>query len=272
MRGLAHRIVHARLFEYILAALITASAVSLGLSTSPDLLDRFIGVFALFWILTLFVLLLEVLLKMIAFSPRVDQYFRDGWNIFDFLAISSLIVTLFVYADATDYLMLIILVRLLRLLRGLATVEELRLILSTLIRSIPSAGHIVILMSIVLFGYAFVGHRAFGEHDPAHWGNLGVSALSLFQTLTLDDWSGIMGTVIEVQPLAWVYFISFVAISAFIVTNLFIAVVIRNLDEARQERLQVLESPASREEVLRELRSTQQALRSLEARLRQLPD
>ena len=74
------------------------------------------------------------------------------------------------------------------------------------------------------------------------------------------------------MPLAWVYFVSFVIISAYIVTNLFIAIVIRNLDEARQERLRPLETPPSREELLRELRSTQQALRRLEERIQQFPD
>ena len=69
----------------------------------------------------------------------------------------------------------------------------------------------------------------------------------------------------------WVDFVSFVIISAFIVTNLFIGIVIRNLDEAREERLRPLETPTSREEFLRELRSTQQALRRLEERIYQFP-
>ena len=73
------------------------------------------------------------------------------------------------------------------------------------------------------------------------------------------------------MPLTWVYFVSFVIISAYIATNLFIAIVIRNLDEARQERLLPLETPTFTEELLRELRSTQQALRRLEERMQQFP-
>ena len=218
------------------------------------------------------VLVLEALLKMFALSPRVDWYFRDGWNAFDVLAISCLIISIVAVSSVADYLVLTILVRLLRLLQGLSTVQELRLILAALIRSIPSVGHVVVLLGIVLYGYAFAGYQNFGEHDPAHWGNLGVSVLSLFQTVTLDDCATIMGTAIELEPLAWVDFVSFVIISAYIVTNLFIAIVIRNLGEARQERLRPLETPTFREELLRELRSTQQALRRLEERLQQFPD
>ncbi len=49
--------------------------------------------------------------------------------------------------------------------------------------------------------------------------------------------------------------------------NLFIAVVLNNLEEAKAERLRELEQPVSREEILRDLRSTQKALRRLEERL-----
>ena len=272
MRKLADRIVHARKFEYVLTVLIIGSAALLGIGTSEDLLARYILLIVLIFLLTLAALILEVLLKMFALSPRIDRYFRDGWNAFDFLVIASLIISLVAFPEVGAYGLLIILVRLLRLLQGLSTVQDLRLILSTLIRSIPSAGHIVVLLGIVIYGYAIIGHRNFGEHDPEHWGNLGVSVLSMFQIMTLDDWVNVMGTAIELQPLAWVYFISFIIISAYIVTNLFIAIVIRNLDEARQERARPLETPASREELLRELRSTRQAFQRLEERLQHLPD
>ena len=225
-----------------------------------------------FWVLMLVVLVLEVLLKMFALSPRVDRYFKDSWNAFDFLTISFLIISIVTYQSVAIYGVLIVLVRLLRLLRGLSTVQELHLILSTLFRSMPSMGHIAVLLGIVLYSYALVGFMSFREHDPAHWGSLGVSVLSLFEIVTLDGWGQVMRPLIKVEPLSWLYFVSFVIFTAYIVTNLFIAVVIRNLDEARQERPQPLETPASREEILRKLRSTQQALRRFEQRLQQLPD
>ena len=269
MRGLANRIVHARMFEYLLAVLFIGCAAVLGLVTFSIDEQYEIGA-GLFLLLTLVVLVLEVILKMIALSPRVDQYFRDGWNTFDFLAISFIVIGIVALpqSPAADYGLLIMLVRLLRLLRGLSTVRELQLILSTLIRSVPSVGHVVILLCIIIYAYALVGQQTFGEHDPARWGDLGVSALSLFQVMTMDDWVGIMRPVIELDPLAWIYFVSFLMISAFIVANILIAVVIRNLEEARKERPRPLETPTSREEILQELRSTQQALHRLEQEIR----
>jgi len=280
MRALAHRIVHARNFEYLLVVLIIGSAVLLGLSTSDKLADQYLIWMGLFWILTILVLVLEVLLKMVALLPRINRYFRDGWNTFDFLTISFLVGSVVVYTsgyasvDYADYAILLMLLRLLRLLGSLSTVQELRLILSTLVRSIPSAGHIILLLGIILYVYAYVGYASFSEYDPVHWGDLGVAVLSLFQVVTMDDWGNIMQTAIEQEPMAWIYFVSFVIISAFIVANLFIAVVISNLEEVMRERRQPrpAEASASRVETLRELSAARQTLDRLEERLQQFPE
>ena len=157
--------------------------------------------------------------------------------------------------------------RLLRLLQGFTTIKALRLILTTMFRSLPDMAHILILLSTIIYLFAISGHNILGEHDPARWGSLGDSVLSLFQVVTLDGWSNIMQTALEVAPLAWVYFVSFVIVTAFIGANLFIAVVVSTMDEAKRERLQALEVPTSREELLQELRTTQQSLRRVEEAL-----
>ena len=93
-------------------------------------------------LLMMFMLVLEVLLKMIAEAPRIDRYFRDGWNVFDFLVISFLIASLFVFPAASPNALLFVLVRLLRLLEGFATIQAMRVILSTLFRTIPRMAHV----------------------------------------------------------------------------------------------------------------------------------
>ena len=263
MRLKARRIVQARRFEYLLAILIIASAVMRGLATSDDLIDHLAVVLlmALVWSLTLAVLVLEALLKMIATSPRVDRYFRDPWNVFDFL----LIGLAFYYPTLA---ILIITVRLLRLLRGFSAVREINLILSTLVRSVPSMVYIVILLGIIVYMYAVVGHNLFHEHDPARWGNLGLSILSLFQMVTLDDWISILHTAMELEPLAWVYFVSFVVIATFVGVNLFVAIVVRNMDEINEERLRRSEQPPTGDSLLNELRATQNELGATQSELR----
>ena len=60
-----------------------------------------------------------------------------------------------------------------------------------------------------------------------------------------------------------VLFLSFVLLGTFVAINLFIAVVINNLDEAKAERLEELQGPVIQEEILNDLRDTQKALKAV---------
>ena len=112
--------------------------------------------------------------------------------------------------------LLFVLVRLLRLLEGFATIQAMRVILSTLFRSIPKMAHIIILLGIVIHMYAISGNNLFGDGDEEHWGTLRVSLLSLFQVVTLDGWAEIMQPALVLSPYSWIYFVSFVIIATFI--------------------------------------------------------
>ncbi len=259
---IARRIVGARIFEYAIIALILLSGALLGLATSPAIVDRYGDAIAMGNRVILGVFIVEAALKMLALAPTSQRYFRDGWNVFDFAII------VFALVPATgSFAMVARLGRLLRVLRLISAIKELRLIVGALVRSIPSVANIMMLMSIVVYIYAIVGYHLFHEADPTHWRTLGISLLSLFRIITLEDWTDIMYAAMEHHGLAWLYFLSFVVGGTFVVANLFIAVVINNLDKAKVEQLNALETPPSQEELLRELRSTQETLRRLEDRL-----
>jgi len=267
MKQFAQRIVTAPNFERVIIGLIVLNGVILGMETAPALVQKYGPLFRLGSQLILGLFILEAVLKITAVTPRVGRYFRDGWNFFDF----SVIV--FSLIPATGQFALIArLARLLRVVRLVSTIPELRLIVSTLVRSIPSMGHVMLLMSIIFYIYAITGYQLFHEHDPLHWRSLGISLLSLFRVVTLEDWTDIMYVAMEFHPLAWIYFISFVVLGTFVVVNLFIAVVINNLDEAKAERLRELQTPVSREEIVCDLRNTQMVLRRLEERLDRMKD
>ena len=80
-----------------------------------------------------------------------------------------------------------------------------------------------------------------------------------------------MYRAMELSGFAWMYFVSFVVMGTFVVINLFIAVVINNLEESKAERLRALESTPSNADIVRELRATQAALHRLEERLQLEP-
>ena len=242
--------------HHFIIGIILINAVVIGLETSDGLmanhgtwlfvLDRlFLGVF-----------ILEALAKIWAFGPK--RYFRDGWNLFDFaIVLASLIPSTGQFATLAR------LARLLRILRLVSAFPELRLVVQTLVRSIPSMGHVVLLMSIVFYIHGvFLPVR---DIDPTHWSSLGISLLTLFRVVTLEDWTDVMYAAMQGSSWAWVYFVSFVVLGTFVVVNLFIAVVLNNLDEAEAERLEALREVPSVENV-QEL-ETQQALASLKKQL-----
>ena len=264
---LARRLVEAPAFEYFIIAVIIFNGVLLGLGTSPALSEGYGDLIELASQVALGVFIAEALLKMFAASPRALGYFRDGWNIFDFLVI------VFALIPATgQFAMIARLARLLRVLRLISTIKDLRIIVAALVRSIPSVGHVMLLMGIIVYIYAIMGYHLFHRTDPDNWGSLGAATLTLFNIITLEGWTDIMYTAMETHPLAWVYFVSFVIVGTFVVINLFIAIIINNLDEAKLERLRDITRPISREELLRELRATQEALVRLTERIEREDD
>ena len=262
MKKFAQALVEKVAFEYFIVGLILLNAVILGLETSPEIIAEY-GDWLLFGNnLILGVFILEAALKIIAVAPRLKLYFGNGWNLFDFS-----IVVLSLLPATGEYAMIARLARLLRVARLISTIPELRLIISTLVRSIPSMGHVLMLMGVIFYIYAVAGYHLFHEHDPTHWRNLGMSLLTLFRVVTLEDWTDVMYAAMEMHYLSWIYFVSFVVVGTFVVINLFIAVVLNNLDEAKQEQLAAIQGPASKEEILKELRQTQEALTRLQHRL-----
>ena len=261
-RGMAYRFTHSRRFEYFIVALILLSGVLLGMETFSELAERYGAWLDAGQWLVLAVFVAEAALKLFAESPRFDRYFRDPWNVFDFtIVVVSLIPAVGVLALVARK------ARLLRVVRLVSAIPELRLLVTTLVRSIPGMVHIVALMSVLTYVYAIVGLELFREHDPTHWDNLGLSLLSLFRVITLEDWTDIMYTAMEVYPLAWFYFVSFVVLGAFVIFNLFTALIINNLDEAKEERLRAGVTGQSRESLQRAVHAAYESLRELERQL-----
>jgi len=264
MQKLAQQIVAHRAFEYFIIGVILFSAVLIGLETSEAILASY-GDF-IHWgnRIVLAIFIMEAALKIFAVAPKLKLYFGSGWNLFDFT-----IVVLALLPSTGEMAMLARLARLLRVLRLISVIPELRLIVATLMRSIPSMGNIMLLMSVIFYIYAVAGQQLFHEHDPEHWANIGISLLTLFRIVTLEDWTDLMYTAMQISPYMWIYFVSFVMMGTFVIINLFIAVVINNLDEAKAERLAELKEMPSKKELMCELDETMKALQHLRHQLAQ---
>lgn len=262
MKQLCARIVEARWFERFIISLIVLNGILLGLETSVWFRTEYDAL--ILWsnrfIVAIFVL--EAMIKIMAVAPVYGRYFKNGWNLFDFT-----IVVLSLIPASGELATLARLARLLRVLRLISVVPELRLIVATLIKSLPSMANIILLMSLIFYVYAVAGYHLYYQHDPQHWGTLGLSMLTLFRIVTLEDWTDVMYTAMELYPMSWIYFVSFVVIGTFVIINLFIAVVINNLDEAKTERLKEMQHAPGRDELMEELRKTQTNLQNLQEKL-----
>lgn len=65
--------------------------------------------------------------------------------------------------------------------------------------------------------------------------------LTLFVMLTLENFPQCMDAAMEVEPWAWIYFVSFILVAAFIILNVLIGVVLNSMEEAREiDRRQAL--------------------------------
>ena len=120
-------------------------------------------------------------------------------------------------------------------------------------------GYIGALLFILFYIYACLGTFLFRENDPIHFESLHLSLLSLFRVATLEDWTDIMYTAVygcqsygysgmeelcessKAFPfLGWFYFVSFVLLATFVFLNLFIGVIISNMEDIKEkERLKL---------------------------------
>src|SRR5689334_10395248 len=219
VQSFARRVVDATWFEPFMIGLIIFNAILIGLETSPAFMADYGTWLHLGNDLVLYAFIVEATLKITAVAPRFRLYFANGWNAFDF----SIIVLSLIPATG-EFALVARLIRILRVLRLVSAVPQLRLIVATLVRSIPSMGHVIMLMGVVFYIYAVTGFHLFERVDPEHWGTLGASLLTLFQLVTLEGWVDVMDTAMETYRWAWIYFVSFVLLGTFVVLNLFIAV------------------------------------------------
>src|SRR5688500_12943156 len=172
----ARRIVESLAFQRTVLGVILFTSVLVGLATSHSLVRRYGGAFSAADALVPAFFVAEIALRLLAAWPRVGRFFCDGWNVFDFAVVAASLLP-----QAGVFAMVARLARLLRVARLISLFPELRLIVATMLRSIPSMGHVLVMLSLLLYVYAVFGVHLFRDDDPARWGSLGAGLLTLFQ-------------------------------------------------------------------------------------------
>lgn len=230
MVAFAARVTGHPFFHRLVLGVILFNAALIGVETSRDVMSRHGTWLQALNLVIQIVFAVEIALRLVAHGRRWPAFFRDGWNVFD-----AVVVTASFLPAAGPFATIGRLARVLRVARVTSTVPELRLIVATMLRSIPSMSHVILLLGLLMYIYAVIGLHLFRDQDPVHWGTLGAALLTLFQILTLEGWVELQEASMERFPFAWLYYGSFVIVAVFVVINLFIAVVINNLEAAKAE-------------------------------------
>jgi voltage-gated sodium channel len=238
------RIADSGRFQGFILVVIVLNAITLGVqtydlsenleSTLTTLDDIFLGIFVV-----------ELIIRIAAFGSRPQDFFQDGWNVFDFIVIAAAFVP-GIRENAT----LLRIVRLLRVVRVVTVLPDLRILLRALVRSIPPILSLAVLTLMLMYVYGMVGWILFHEQDPKNWGDLGTAMLSTFTMLTLENWPKLLEQGMAIHPNSWIFFVSYVLLASFLVINILIAIIINSVEQVHQVERE--EERADRRERLEE--------------------
>jgi len=252
-----------KLFELFVILVIVASALLIGAKTYEETsrFDQLIN-----WLdlaVTLF-FLFEIIVRMAA-EKRFFDFFRKGWNIFDFVIVVASLVPI----NDSEMVLIARLLRVFRVLRLVSMIPELRVLLAALVKSIPRMGYVALLMFIIFYIYAAIGSFLFESIDPFLWGNITIAMLTLFRVATFEDWTDVMYATMEEYPLSWIFYLSFIFLTAFIFLNMMIGIVLDVMQkESAAEQLESGEGEAAEIHWMREhMASMSEQLNRIEQRL-----
>uniref|UniRef100_A0A8C7E026 Voltage-dependent L-type calcium channel subunit alpha n=1 Tax=Oncorhynchus kisutch TaxID=8019 RepID=A0A8C7E026_ONCKI len=252
------KIIASSQFEYIMFVLILLNTLTLAVQhyeqskTFNSVMDILNLIFtALFTI--------EMVIKLLAL--RTHQYFIDAWNTFDALIVVGSVLDIMVSELSKESGKVSItffrLFRVLRLVKLLSKGEGIRTLLWTFVKSLQALPYVGLLIAMIFFIYAVIGMQTFGKiaiDDNSHinrnnnFQTFFMSVLLLFRCATGEQWQEIMLAALpgrrcdpesDFEPgeesmcgsnLAYIYFISFFMLCAFLIINLFIAVIMDNFE------------------------------------------
>ncbi|MDQ0339345.1 voltage-gated sodium channel [Caldalkalibacillus uzonensis] len=258
--------VHHPRFTSAIVVLIVINAIVIGMETYPGIYKPYRDWFYLIDRIILWVFTVEIILKLVAIRPRY-QFFKDSWNVFDFLIVAS--GHLFVGAQFVTVLRVL---RVLRLLRAVTVIPSLRKLVSALLYTIPALGNIMLLMGLIFYIFAVIGTFLFRDVAPEYFGSLHLSLITLFQVVTLESWaSGVMRPIMAEVFWSWIYFVTFILVGTFVIFNLFVGVIVSNVERAETEEAEEEQQPHQRvsadhsvsDEEIKQLRNEIKELRQL---------
>ena len=234
-----------------ITAVILFSAVILVLETSDMAMAKVGLLIGFLDRICLAIFVVELVLKLLVYRLR---FFRDGWNIFDFVIVAVSLV------PAAQSLSVLRILRILRILRVVSVAPRLRRVVEGFITALPGMASVFLLMGIIFYIGSVISTQLFSTDFPKWFGSLAQSAYSLFQIMTLESWSmGIVRPVMEVYPYAWAFFVPFIMVTTFAVVNLLVGLIVNSMQDAHSEEADQ-KTDTYRDEVLARLKAIEERM------------
>jgi voltage-gated sodium channel len=217
-------LVDSRGFQGFIIGVIIVNAIILGVETFQGLDPTVASVLAIVNNVAVGIFVVEIALRIFAHGRA---FFKDPWGWFDLIIVAIALV------PAVNGAAVLRVLRVLRILRLLSTIRSMRMVVGALAASLPGILSIGGLLGIVLYIYTVMATTLFHATSPQFFGDLGISAASLFRIMNGDGWEDIVYPI-ATNPWIWIFFVTFTIATTFIVLNLFIAVTVEAMDRQRE--------------------------------------
>lgn len=251
-------------FGRTVTGLILLNALTLGLVTGVEAqtpMHRLLGI-----VDNVIVCLFAIEIGLRLYVHRSD-FFRSGWNVFDFVIVGISLV------PASGPFSILRTLRVLRLLRLISVVPRMRHVIEAMLDAIPGMGAVAAVMLILFYVSAVMTTQVFGAAGGLmadYYGSIPQSMWTLFRMMTLDGWFDVARDTMEIFPYAWIFFVIFIVIMTFAVLNLFIGIIMDAMntlhDEAGDTR-----AHKDHSEEMKLLRKVERDIRKLHERLDEKP-
>ncbi|GBG74351.1 Cation channel sperm-associated protein 3 [Chara braunii] len=235
-------VLQSHIFNSIVMSTIVANTIIIALESSRSFSIKHLTEFKALSLIFTEIYTLEAILKIYA-EPR--GYWMSRYNRFDFaiLVIGYIqeFLTVVGLRVQLTFLRVLRALRALRALRGIAFVRALQVIINAFIKTIKQVVHLLLLLLVIMYIFAISAYHFFGSGETRppnpYWNSLGKSMLTLFSFVTADGWTNFADSL-ESNGFGYgvrVFSIIFIFIGNFVFTNLFIGIIVQNLEESQDE-------------------------------------
>nr|XP_046253236.1 voltage-dependent L-type calcium channel subunit alpha-1D [Scatophagus argus] len=261
------KIINSSQFEYVMFVLILGNTLTLAVQHYEQS-KLFTSIMDILNMIFTVVFTIEMIIKLLAL--RAHHYFIDPWNSFDALIVVGSVLDIAVseFSGGGGHgegkgesgkvsITFFRLFRVLRLVKLLSKGEGIRTLLWTFVKSLQALPYVGLLIAMIFFIYAVIGMQTFGKvavDDNTHinrncnFQTFFMAVLVLFRCATGEQWQEIMLAALpgrrcdpesDTEPgeeftcgsnLSYIYFISFFMLCAYLIINLFIAVIMDNFE------------------------------------------